>query len=150
MTTGTMSTVTTRTRAPRTSPIVCAPWCEQMDGHADESGIEDQRCSTTLGAVTLTLLPQVACCSGSFEPHRITVGTWAGPLRAPAVLLFEWGEDAEYPLTADEARQIADLMYQAAALLSSGDLATRTPQRPWASARGRFGVFSPRWLVRMR
>lgn len=100
------------------APIVCAPWCEDGDGHGAALGRADQRCRSGWVKVTQTLEPQWESSRGHWHPTTVDVEAERGPLHPPGVVLYRITdrEDVEMHLTASEARAVA------ANLLAAADL----------------------------
>jgi hypothetical protein len=101
------------------SPIVCAPWCQDGDGHPNEHALEDQTCWGDAGYVPLSLEPADVDQAG--DPYPARVGAMAHRLhpRAAAEVylhadLPEWNMDVAVHLTAEEARALAEALTAAA------------------------------------
>src|ERR1700730_3471315 len=110
---------TTSSTHPSIQPIVCAPWCTDGDGHANEHFSEDQTC---WGAATYVAL--------SREDADVDLGGRPYPARVGAMAHRESGSepvvylhtelhgfkniDTAAHLTAQEARALADALTTAA------------------------------------
>lgn len=101
-------TAVSRRTTPRkpVTPIRCASWCEDGDGHADARFAEDQWCTSADIEITTRLHEEWEMVDGAVEPARMKVYTRRDP-EAPAYAVVCTPEDAEIRLTPDEARQMA-------------------------------------------
>lgn len=91
-------------------PIVCQPWCELSNGHAEERIPEDQCCNGVEHRVDLHLYEMVnhaGTGEGSgWQNDYLTVFATRAFNRDPAVFIGR-GENAGMDLTLAEARQLA-------------------------------------------
>jgi hypothetical protein len=85
-------------------PIVCAPWCEQGNGHTDEGFREDQVCRITSGeGMPLHRHGYVEYDGGQLGPDRLHVTVFRDLFEEP---YFEVGTDSEaVKMTPAEVRE---------------------------------------------
>lgn len=104
---------------PRSTPVVCAPWCRDGDGHTRESFEDDQRCNSAHVSVPMTLRRPWTDDGERFTPYEVDVFTEAGRRYRPQIVVHEWADDVEWRFTAHEARALATVLVAAADNLDS-------------------------------
>jgi hypothetical protein len=97
-------------------PIVCATWCRDGDGHADDLFREDQKCTSESLTLVQSLEPKWGDIEGGWNAREVETFVERGPMHPSAVIIYEAGGDVELHLTASEARQLA------ANLIASADM----------------------------
>jgi hypothetical protein len=108
---GTAMTTTTEPRMTTLPPIVCAPWCEDGDGHTDALFREDQVCrilSVTDGGIPLSRHGYVEYDGGRLGLDRLHVALFRDLFEEP---YFEVGTESNgVKLTPDEARDLVRVL----------------------------------------
>lgn len=111
-----MTTTTPRQAFP---PITCQPWCIDGDGHPDEHP-EDQWCESEWHNMPMPLARKWKGADGLMHTPEVEVQLRCGPKRPAQVVIYEMGDDAEWPLLPSEARQLAAMILEAADRLAAG------------------------------
>ena len=125
------TTITTGQPTPTISPIKCAPWCTEGDGHTGATSREDQSCFGVSPYVELSL-EEVEADPGqepgeySIWPSVIGPCAYRGFNELPVVYLHFTLQrhkgllDDSCKLTADEARQLAAHLLAVAETIQEG------------------------------
>ena len=98
--------MTTTTATPTTlPPIVCAPWCEEGDGHVNEMFREDQACRILSGEGIALSRHDYARYAGGLDLDRLHVAVFRDLFEEP---YFEVGPESQtaFKLTPGEAREL--------------------------------------------
>jgi hypothetical protein len=95
--------------SPTQTPITCADWCEQHDGHPEVRAREDQVCISVLRGTDLKLYPQMAMHDG-WQPEQVSVYAERTYDQGTQICidLPELGGAPTLRLTPDEAADIRD------------------------------------------
>jgi hypothetical protein len=105
---------TDRTTVPT---IVCASWCRDGDGHADDLFREDQKCTSESLTFIQSLEPKWVDIENDWHAREVETFVEQGPSHPQAVIVYEAGGEVELRLTASEARQLAAHLIACADLL---------------------------------
>lgn len=107
----------------RLTPIVCAPWCEQGDGHVEETHPNDQWCYGDLAEISLSQYPLVRMSDDTYRREWVEVQlsrdrhgpslVVLGSIAAPA------GGEVEVNMLPAEARALAAALLNAAEVIES-------------------------------
>lgn len=98
----------------RLSPVSCAPWCQDGNGHVDALHVDDQYCISNTASVPRSLAKLVEWVSGSWGMDYWTVYLQREYDRTHATVQLGQGDDLTESLTPDEAEQLGRLLIELA------------------------------------